>query len=113
LFNLTSSRQFKGSNNAGIYCFTNCGPVFNANGYYFELYARESFNGDKNCDSSVNQPGFGIGRDADGNNLLTDKKGEYFTITELEVWQIINIENLVLQEPVEVKIVKQSGCKNQ
>jgi hypothetical protein len=88
LFNLSSSRQFKGSHNAGIYCYTDDGPIFIADGNYCELGAGEPFNGDKKCVSYANQPGFGIGVDANGNNLLTNKKGERFTITELEVWRV-------------------------
>ena len=105
MFNLSSSRQFKGSDKAGIYCYTYCGPVFIASGIFSkcELGAYEPFNGDNKCGSYANQPGFGIGVDADGNNLLTNKKGDYFTITEIEVWQIVNVENLVLQEPVQFK----------
>jgi hypothetical protein len=109
LFNLSSSRQFKGIKDVGIYCYTNCGPLFKADGKNCELGAGEPFNGDNKCGSWANEPGFGIGVDADGNNLLTNKKdGENFTITELEVWQIVKVENLVLQEPK-----KQSACKNQ
>jgi hypothetical protein len=103
LFNLSSSRQFKGSKYAGIECYTYYGPVFKAGCCDWELGAGEPLNGDKNCASRPNLPGFGIGRDADGNNLLTNKKGVNFTITEIEVWQIVNVENLVLQKPVQSK----------
>jgi hypothetical protein len=103
LFNLSSSRIFKGSNKAGIVCYTNYGPVFIADGNYGELGVGEPFNGDYKCWSNANLPGFGIGVDVDGNNLLTNKKGYNFTITEIEVWQIINVENLVLQKPVQFK----------
>ena len=89
MFNLSSSRQFKGSHKAGIYCRSDWGPVFEANGNNTELGAwNEPFNGDNKCWSNANQPGFGIGRDADGNNLLTNQKGTGFTITELEVWSV-------------------------
>jgi hypothetical protein len=44
--------------------------------------------------------------------MLTNKKKREFTITELEVWEVANVENLVLQEPVKVKKQK-SDCKNQ
>jgi hypothetical protein len=89
LFNLSSSRQFKGSNKAGIYCCTIFGPVFISNGNDIELGAfNEPFNGDNKCYSAENLPGFGIGRDADGNNLLTNKYSNKFTITELEVWRV-------------------------
>jgi hypothetical protein len=103
LFNLSSSRQFKGSHKAGIRCRSDCGPVFIADDNYCELGAGEPFNGDNECYSEANQPGFGVDRDADGNNLLTNKKGVNFTITEIEVWQIVNVENLVLQKPVQFK----------
>ena len=103
MFNLSSSRQFKGSHNAEIYCSTYYGPIFKADGNNWELGAGQPFNGDNKCLSYANQPGFGIGVDADGNNLLTNKKGDWFTITEIEVWQIVNVENLVLQKPVQFK----------
>jgi hypothetical protein len=100
LFNLSSSRQFKGSHKAGIYCWSYHGPIFTADGNYTELGAGEPFNGDNRCCSYANHPGFGIGVDADGNNLLTKRKGEYFTITEIEVWEVtyivINYINLFL-----------------
>ena len=35
--------------------------------------------------------------------MLTNSKSERFTISELEVWEIVNVENLVLLEPVPVK----------
>jgi hypothetical protein len=99
LFNLSSSRQFKGSHKAGILCRSDCGPVFYADGYW-NLGAGEPFNGDNKCYSYAIQPGFSIGRDADGNNLLTNKKDGLFTITEIEVWEVtyivINYINLFL-----------------
>jgi hypothetical protein len=105
LFNLTSSCQLKGSDKAGIYCRYDCGPRFETSDRPTELGAFEPFNGEEKCWSFANRPGFGIGRDTDGINLLTKKKDrEDFTITEFEVWEILNIENLVLQEPVEIKI---------
>jgi hypothetical protein len=91
LFNLSSSRQFKGSHKAGIYCRSDCGPVFKADGSNWELGAYGPFNGDDKCISRANLPGFGIGVDADGNNLLTNKKDNFFTITEIEVWEVTYI----------------------
>jgi hypothetical protein len=32
--------------------------------------------------------------------MLTNKEGREFTITEIEVWEIVNVENLVLKSAV-------------
>ena len=99
LFNLSSSRLFKGSDKAKINCCTNCGPTFTFTSNHSELSAsREPFNGNINCFSFANKAGFSIGLDADGKNMLTNSKSERFTISELEVWEIVNVENLVLQD---------------
>jgi hypothetical protein len=44
--------------------------------------------------------------------MLTNSKNEYgnFTISELEVWEIVNVENLVLQKPD--KLVLQEPVKH-
>ena len=65
------------------------GPVF---GGWFgvELAAASSpFNGENNCFSRANYPGYKIGMETDGvTNKLTRKKDGRFTITELEVWTL-------------------------
>ena len=48
--------------------------------------------------SWANYPGYSIGVDAAGKNTLTNSGDERFTISELEVWEIVNVENLVLQK---------------
>ena len=54
----------------------------------------EPFNGNKKCWSYVNETGYRIGVDKDGNNMLTslplDKYGSSsFTTVELEVWSVM------------------------
>ena len=62
------------------------GPCFSG-GNGSELAARdEPFNGNGNCWSCANKPGYRIPVDDAGTNMLTNKKGVEFTITELEVW---------------------------
>ncbi len=45
----------------------------------------DPFNGDNNCRSWANEPGYKIPK-VDGKNQLTNKGGNWFTISELEVW---------------------------
>jgi hypothetical protein len=91
LFNLSSSRQFTNTGKGGIYCDSGCGPYFGSNGYD-ELCAGEPFNGDRNCRSWANNPGYKIVIEG-GKNMLTNKEDINFTITELEVWQVTFIVN--------------------
>jgi hypothetical protein len=55
---------------------------------------REPFNGDGNCRSYANEPGYRIPVDGAGTNMLTNTNNKYqdFTITELEVWQVTYLE---------------------
>jgi hypothetical protein len=93
LFNLSSSRQFTNIGYGGIWCRSNCGPAFGNFGNYGELCAyHEPFNGDGKCYSGANHPGYKIVIEG-GNNMLTNNKDGYFTITELEVWQVSFIVN--------------------
>jgi hypothetical protein len=94
LFNLSSSRQFTNTGKGGIGCSSFCGPVFGSEDGG-ELYACEPFNGDRKCESWANRDGYKIVIEG-GKNMLTNKKDRYFTISELEVWEVINVENLVL-----------------
>jgi hypothetical protein len=80
-----------------------CGPTF-ARDVYAELVAYESFNGDGKCESRANRDGYKIVIEG-GKNMLTNNKDAYFTISELEVWEVVNVENLVYK--------KWSDCKNQ
>jgi hypothetical protein len=73
-----------------------------------ELCAYDApFNGNKNCRSYANKPGYSIGVDG-GKNTLTNSETGYITISELEVWEIVNVKNLAPEFEV-----KQSGCINQ
>ena len=73
------------------------GPAFGSEINYKELCAlNEPFNGDNKCGSWGNKPGYCIGIEG-GKNMLTNNKDGWFTISELEVWEIINVENLVLK----------------
>ncbi len=66
------------------------GPVFN--GGFTELGVYSPFNEEGKCFSSANQAGYKISVDQNGNNMLTNKKDrEYFTITEIEVWEVSEI----------------------
>jgi hypothetical protein len=58
-----------------------------------ELSAWEPFNGDGKCYSGANKPGYKIVIEG-GKNMLTNKEDGYFTISELEVWEAVNVENL-------------------
>ena len=88
LFNLSCCRHFPTKQTGEeIYCFNGWGPCFDG-GNESELGAFEPFNGNGNCRSHANKPVYGIPVDADGNNMLTNKKDGKFTISELEVWEI-------------------------
>ena len=65
------------------------GPAFGG-GIARELAAwDEPFNGENNCCSVANKPGYKIGMETDGvTNKLTRKKNTRFTIIELEVWSL-------------------------
>ncbi len=68
------------------------GPCFHGGGYS-ELGAwDEPFNGDRKCWSHANGPGYRIPVDDAGTNMLTNNKDYKFTITELEVWEVIYLE---------------------
>ena len=70
-----------------IECWSNRGPAFAAgNGY--ELCAfDEPFNGNGNCYSLANKNGYAIPLQ-DDKNMLTDKSNRWFSISELEVWEV-------------------------
>ena len=85
LFNLSCSRHFptKQSGGGEILTKSNKGP------HFFELNASaEPFNGNENCISEANNTAYAIPADADGLNMLTNKKDGWFTISELEVWEV-------------------------
>jgi hypothetical protein len=96
LFNLSSSRQFTNTGKGGIRCRSDWGPLFGSD-KEGELGAFGPFNGDGNCKSFANYPGYKIVIEG-GKNMLTNKEDEDFTISELEVWEVINVENLVYKK---------------
>ena len=89
LFNLSCCRHFSTKQTGKeIRCWSELGPSF-GEGDGSELSAPyEPFNGDENCASFANEPGYGIPVDAQGINTLTNKEGGNFTISELEVWEV-------------------------
>ena len=87
-----------------MFCKWNWGPCF-IGVTYSELCAYdEPLNGDGNCLSYANSPGYGIPIDKDGINLLTNKKDKKFTISELEVWEITGyMEKKIVDEFFKLK----------
>ena len=76
-------------------CYKDCGPCFHG-GNENELSAdNEPFNGDFKCRSSKNDFGYFIPVDSNGRNMLTNKEDDWFTITEIEVWEIRWIHKLL------------------
>ena len=89
LFNLSCCRHFPNKQRGEeILCGSDCGPDFSGSGADELSALFEPFNGDGNCKSSANEPSYGIPVDANGNNMLTNKEDEEFTISELEVWEV-------------------------
>jgi hypothetical protein len=91
LFNLSSCRCFPHQQGKAIYCSSGFGPLFSGKNYDAELFAIEPFNGEKNCRSDANCIGYKIPI-KDGKNALTNKEGDYFTITEIEVWGVTFVD---------------------
>ena len=89
LFNLSCYRHFPNKGiGEEIMCSQIEGPWFGHN----ELIAfGEPFNGEECCESQANQECYGIPVEG-GKNMLTNKEGIYFTISELEVWEATEIE---------------------
>ncbi len=96
LFNLTTRNAFKVQDHTvAIYCAKRHGPSFGIR----ELKAHEPFNGLNKCCSTVNRDGYRITMDSESKSNLTNLKckndldpfgGDWeFTISELEVWEII------------------------
>jgi hypothetical protein len=86
---LTRSLHFP-SNATGrdIYCSSVRGPNFDG-GDGIELGTYEPFNGKEKCRSRANYPGYKI-PEVNGKNQLTDQEGIDFTISELEVWLLVD-----------------------
>jgi hypothetical protein len=92
LFNLTCSRHFPSKKTGKeIFCDKRYGPFF-AGSDHNELSAYEPFNGEENCTSVANGSVYGITVDDTGRNMLTNQKNVGFTITEMEVWEVTEIE---------------------
>jgi hypothetical protein len=84
LFNLSQQTQFKNHRRGDeIFCYSERGPYYGID----ELAAFEPFNGDGNCRSDANEDTYKIPL-KDGKNTLTNKEDGFFTITELEVWEV-------------------------
>ena len=85
LFNLTDERNFIcGQPSAAIQCNGGQGPCFGAR----DLVTFAPFNVE-NKFASFTKNTYNIGVDKEGRNMLTASKSERFTITEMEVWQIM------------------------
>ncbi len=73
-----------------------------------ELCARWShFNYDTFCRSLANQSGYCIGLEG-GKNMLTNKEDGDFTISEIEVWEVVNAKDIKV-----FKEKKGGNCNNQ
>jgi hypothetical protein len=68
------------------------GPCFKGDTWSDLCASNEPFNGDDNCWSNANSPGYRIPVDGAGTNMLTNNKDGPFTISELEVWQVTYLE---------------------
>ena len=77
----------QGEEKGGIYCHRTRG-LYYGDAELSTTY--EPFNGENNCFSYANYTGYNIPEEG-GKNRLTNKEGCSFTITELEVWQIIEM----------------------
>ncbi len=73
-------------------CASGYGPCFDGvgGGELAAFYA--PFNDDRNCISWANKFGYRIPVDGAGTNMLTNLEDGYFTITELEVWEVTYLE---------------------
>jgi hypothetical protein len=91
LFNFTTKKVFKCiRHDWAIKCRRGLGPCFGGG----ELVAEGPFYGDNKCYSWANNPGYNIGMDSESRSMLTNLKYGFsekslFTISELEVWEII------------------------
>ncbi len=87
LFNLNHQRSFKNKGTGNEICNGNTwGPHFRGDGGS-DLGAFQPFNGNGRCYSWVNEPGYGITAEG-GKNMLTNQYHGWFTLSELEVWEI-------------------------
>ena len=86
-FNLSCCLNFpsKGDAQEGIRCDSQFGPRF-TKCVTNRLSAYQPFNGDGKCISWAGD-GYDIPQEGD-KNMLTNQKDGFFTITELEVWEV-------------------------
>ena len=91
IFNLTTNQLFKVKDHSLAICsFKNDGPVIGET----ELSTFSPFNGNYKCVSNANSNTYQIGMDSQGRNKLTNLKCDengmsYFSISEIEVWEVI------------------------
>ncbi len=89
LFNLSCCRNFPSKKAGGeIVGSSVCGPYFGDNEL---IVCNELFDAGEECCSRTNGKNFGIPEE-DGKNMLTNLKNSSFSITELEVWEVTEIE---------------------
>ena len=86
VFNLSCERYFLNKEvGKEIWIRRDNGPVFGR----AELGAwKEPFNAKKSCWSNANHASYQIPIDKDGKNMLTNLEDGFFTITEMEVWEV-------------------------
>ena len=73
LFNLSCCRQFPNKQTGKeIFCSSDCGPYFTSDGYDELSACSEPFNGDGECRSNANNPGYSIPLDSKSMNMLTN-----------------------------------------
>jgi hypothetical protein len=86
---LTRSRHFPSkATGRDIYCRDVCGPYFCGGGSELGAYY-QPYNGKDKCVSCANKPGYNIPI-VDGKNHLTNQERGNFTISELEVWLLVD-----------------------
>lgn len=94
LFNLSCFRRYPPESSESekkvILCQSIKGPCFGGGEFGSELGAVDApFNCEGNCYSWVDGPSYCIPVNGAGKNMLTNKMNNKFTISELEVWEII------------------------
>jgi hypothetical protein len=90
LFNLTRSRHFPSkATGKDIYCGSAYGPCFSGVGDSELGAIYEPFNGKDKCGSWANNISYKIPL-VDGINQLTNQADGWFTISELEVWLLVD-----------------------
>jgi hypothetical protein len=107
LFNLSSRINFPSKQTGtDINCRDDYGPCFSGSDESELDSILEPFNGDGNCASFTNKTCYDI-PEVDGLNMLTNKKNGYFTISELEVWEVkgyVLEDKLVFYDTFELKM---------